>query len=260
MKAYKTAVRSGGEMRRWKAADVRHGTFFHFILTHRIGLLIVSVNNCELFHKMRIPKTTIHRLSIYLRCLHGLQEADRETISSEKFAAIVGVKPTQLRKDLAYFGQFGIRGRGYGVKKLAAGIASILGTGSVRQVALIGVGSLGSALLSYRGFVKRGFEISAAFDANADRIRRRKSWPEILPIARMSTTIKKRGMQLAIMAVPAAGAQKVADRLVAAGIRAILNFAPTTVRVPEGVSVESVDLSMGLEGLAYSLKSKGRSS
>ena len=207
---------------------------------------------------MRIPKTTINRLSIYLRCLHDLQEADRETISSEEFASLVGVKPTQLRKDLAYFGQFGIRGRGYGVKKLAAGIARILGTGRVRQVALVGVGSLGSALLSYRGFTKRGFEISAAFDLDADRIRRRKDWTEILPMPRMAATIKKSGIRMAILAVPAAAAQKAADKLVAAGIRAILNFAPTRLLVPEGVHVESVDLSMGLEGLAYSLKSKGR--
>ncbi|MDP8247175.1 MAG: redox-sensing transcriptional repressor Rex [Candidatus Tritonobacter lacicola] len=208
---------------------------------------------------MRIPRTTIHRLSIYLRCLHDLREEKSETISSEKFASLVGVKPTQLRKDLAYFGQFGTRGRGYDVDKLASGIVRILGTGKIRKVAIVGVGSLGSALLSYRGFSKRGFEVAVAFDMKAGKIGRRSRWPEILPATRMAAEIKKRGIKIAVIAVPATAAQKVADKLVAAGVRAILNFAPTRLFVPRGVSVESVDLAMGLEGLAYSLKSRGRS-
>lgn len=207
---------------------------------------------------MKIPRTTIYRLSLYLRRLNDLQEVKRGTISSEEFASLVGVKPTQLRKDLAYFGQFGTRGRGYDVKKLAEGMVRILGTDKIRKVALVGVGSLGSALLSYRGFINRGFEISTAFDLDAEKIPRRRGWPEILPASRMTSTIKKSGIKIAIIAVPTTATQKVADKLVAAGVKAILNFAPIRLLVPGGVSVESVDLSMGLEGLAYFLKSRDK--
>lgn len=174
-----------------------------------------------------------------------------ETVSSEALAKAAGVKPTQLRKDLAYFGQFGTRGLGYKVETLSTVINEVLGTTSLQPVILIGVGNLGAALLSYNGFNKEGFEITAAFDLEPNRVRARKPAVPILPHEEMLDYIREHDVRMAILTVPGDGAQAVANDLVRAGVQAILNFAPTFLQVPENVMVNTVDLAVELENLSY---------
>jgi redox-sensing transcriptional repressor len=198
-----------------------------------------------------IPRKTIYRLSIYLRCLARLRENGIGTVSSEALAQAAGVKPTQLRKDLAYFGTFGTRGLGYDVADLSKKIADELGTSRLQPVVLVGVGHLGLALLSYRGFGKEGFEIVAAFDAEPHRQRDKKIRQPILGMNKLPDFVREHGVKVSILTVPAAAAQEVANQLVAAGIMGILNFAPIPLSVPEEVMVNNVNLAIELENLSY---------
>lgn len=198
-----------------------------------------------------IPRKTIYRLSIYLRCLHRLKSNGIRTVSSDALAKAAGVKPTQLRKDLTYFGQFGTRGLGYDVEQLAAMISDLLGTKSLQPVILIGVGNLGLALLTYRGFEQEGFEIVAAFDVNVDRRRTKNVKQPIYPMDRLEEIVKERGARMAVLTVPATSAQEVTNRLVECGIAGILNFAPLVLQVPEDVTVNNVNLAIELENLSY---------
>jgi redox-sensing transcriptional repressor len=198
-----------------------------------------------------IPRKTIYRLSIYLRCLARLRENGIGTVSSEALARAAGVKPTQLRKDLAYFGTFGTRGLGYDVADLSKRIADELGTSRLQPVILVGVGHLGLALLSYRGFGKEGFEIVAGFDADPRRQRDKKVRQPILGMNRLPEFVRQHGTRMAILTVPAAAAQEVANQLVAAGITGILNFAPIPLSVPEEIMVNNVNLAIELENLSY---------
>ncbi|HEV2434985.1 MAG TPA: redox-sensing transcriptional repressor Rex [Verrucomicrobiae bacterium] len=198
-----------------------------------------------------IPRKTIYRLSIYLRCLARLRENGIGTVSSEALARAAGVKPTQLRKDLAYFGTFGTRGLGYDVADLSKKIADELGTSRLQPVVLVGVGHLGLALLSYRGFGKEGFEIVAGFDADPRRQRDKKVRQPILGMDKLPDFVRQTGARMAILTVPAAAAQEVANQLVAAGITGILNFAPIPLSVPEEVMVNNVNLAIELENLSY---------
>lgn len=198
-----------------------------------------------------IPRKTIYRLSIYLRCLQRLKGNAIRTVSSDALAKAAGVKPTQLRKDLTYFGQFGTRGLGYDVEQLAAMISDLLGTKRLQPVVLVGVGNLGLALLSYRGFEQEGFEIVAAFDVRADRLRIKQSKQPLLPMERLEETVRERAARMAIVAVPATAAQEVTNRLVACGIAGILNFSPIVLQVPEDVTVNNVNLAIELENLSY---------
>lgn len=198
-----------------------------------------------------IPRKTIYRLSIYLRCLQRLKGNAIRTVSSDALAKAAGVKPTQLRKDLTYFGQFGTRGLGYDVEQLAAMISDLLGTKRLQPVVLVGVGNLGLALLSYRGFEQEGFEIVAAFDVRADRLRIKQSKQPLLPMERLEETVRERAVRMAIVAVPATAAQEVTNRLVACGIAGILNFSPIVLQVPEDVTVNNVNLAIELENLSY---------
>ncbi|HXG49617.1 MAG TPA: redox-sensing transcriptional repressor Rex [Methylomirabilota bacterium] len=202
-----------------------------------------------------IPRKTIYRLSVYLRCLQRLKNNGIRTVSSEALAKGAGVKSTQLRKDLTYFGQFGTRGLGYDVEQLAKMISDLLGTNSLQPVILVGVGNLGSALLSYRGFEQEGFEIVAAFDIDVDRKRARHISQPLLPIERLGAFVRERGVRMAIIAVPATAAQEVANQLVAAGIAGILNFSPIVLQVPEDVMVNNVNLAIELENLSYFIQS-----
>lgn len=197
-----------------------------------------------------IPRKAIYRLSIYLRCLQRLRANSIRTVSSEALAKAAGVKPTQLRKDLTYFGQFGTRGLGYDVDMLARMIADLLGTNSLQPVILVGTGNLGRALLSYRGFQQEGFEIVGAFDQTAQPPDRRISFP-IRSMEELADFIRDRGVKMAILTVPAEVAQEVTNDLVAAGITGILNFAPIVLHVPEEVMVNSVNLAIELENLSY---------
>jgi redox-sensing transcriptional repressor len=172
-------------------------------------------------------------------------------VSSEALAKVAGVKPTQLRKDLAYFGQFGTRGLGYDVEELSRSISRELGTSSLQPVVLVGVGNLGMALLSYRGFEREGFEIAAAFDLDPSRPREKKVSQPILGMDELSGFVRKHRAKMAILTVPAASAQEVANQLVQAGITGILNFSPIVLSVPEEVMVNNVNLAIELENLSY---------
>jgi len=198
-----------------------------------------------------IPRKTIYRLSIYLRCLARLRDNGIGTVSSEALAQAAGVKSTQLRKDLACFGTFGTRGLGYDVAELSNKIAEELGTSRLQPVILAGAGHLGLALLSYRGFEKEGFEIVAAFDAEPGRKREKEIKQPIYGMDELSSFVKKQRVKMAILTVPAAAAQEVANRLVEAGISGVLNFSPIVLSVPERVMVNNVNLAIELENLSY---------
>jgi len=198
-----------------------------------------------------IPRKTIYRLSIYLRCLARLHENGISTVSSEALAKAAGVKPTQLRKDLAYFGTFGTRGLGYDVADLFKKISEELGTSRLQPVILVGVGHLGLALVSYRGFEKEGFEIIAAFDAEPRRKRDKEIKQPIYGMDELPEFVKRQNVKMVILTVPAAVAQEVANRLIDAGITGILNFSPIVLSVPEEVMVNNVNLAIELENLSY---------
>jgi len=198
-----------------------------------------------------IPRKTVYRLSIYLRCLARLKDNSIRTVSSEALAKVAGVKSTQLRKDLTYFGQFGTRGLGYDVEQLSQMISDVLGTKSLQPVVLVGVGNLGLALLSYRGFEKEGFEIIAGFDIDPKRRRDKKITQPILGMDKLDETIKAQNVKMAILSVAAEAAQEVANTLTKCGITGILNFAPIVLHVPEEVMVSNVNLAIELENLSY---------
>ena len=198
-----------------------------------------------------IPRKTIYRLSIYLRCLARLRENGIGTVSSEALAKAAGVKSTQLRKDIAYFGTFGTRGLGYDVTELSTRIADELGTSRLQPVILVGVGNLGLALLSYRGFEKEGFEIVAAFDAEPHRRRDKEIKQPIYGMDKLRDFAQTHGVKMSILTVPAAAAQEVANSLVSAGVAGILNFSPIVLSVPEEVMVNNVNLAIELENLSY---------
>ncbi len=196
-----------------------------------------------------IPRKAVYRLSLYLRCLTRLRHNAITTVSSEALARAAGVKPTQLRKDLTHLGQIGRRGLGYDVEQLAQIIGDTLGTNSLQPVILVGVGNLGSALLSYRGFAQEGFEIVAAFDAAP--MPRRREGPPVLPMERLPAFVREHQVRMAVLCVPAHVAQEVANHLVAAGLTGILNFAPLVLDVPDEVTVNNVNLAIELENLSY---------
>jgi len=202
-------------------------------------------------NRPEIPRKTIYRLSLYLRCLARLRDNRIETVSSETLAKVAGVKSTQLRKDLTYLGQFGTRGLGYDVGGLSRMISEELGTSSLQPVVLVGVGHLGLALLSYRGFEKEGFEIVAGFDVEPQRRREKQIAQPILDMDEMLEFVRQRKIKMAIVTVPAAVAQEVCNQLIDCGITGILNFAPLVLHVPEEVMVNNVNLAIELENLSY---------
>ena len=188
---------------------------------------------------------------MYLRCLQRLKINGIRTVSSEALAKAARVKSTQLRKDLTYFGQFGTRGLGYDVGQLAQMITDLLGTNSLQPVILVGLGNLGLALLSYRGFEPEGFEITAAFDLDAARRRDKQVLQPVHGMEKLGEFIPAHGIKMAILTVPATAAQAVTNELVEAGITGILNFAPIVLQVPEEVMVNNVNLAIELENLSY---------
>ena len=201
--------------------------------------------------KVAIPKKTVYRLSVYLRCLDRFTEDGVQTASRQALALAAGVKPTQLRKDLTSFGHFGTRGLGYDVLKLREGIAEALGRKQLQPVVLVGVGHLGSALLAYKGFEKESFEIVAGFDVDVKRKRRKTYNQPILQLDKLEHFIRARKIHMGIITVPSTVAQDVANRLVAAGVNAILNFAPNVLHVSSNVVVSNVNLAIELENLSY---------
>lgn len=201
--------------------------------------------------KLIIPRKTVYRLSLYYRALQRAKANQVDTVSSAALAKAAGVKPTQLRKDLTYFGQFGTRGLGYNVEALSSRLMEVLGTAHLQPVILVGAGNLGSALLKYPGFAKEGFEVAAAFDLAPSRQRAKELGIRVLPSAKMKDFVRENHVKMAILTVPANVAQEVANELIEAGIMAILNFAPIILQVPDNVVVNNVDLAIELENLSY---------
>jgi redox-sensing transcriptional repressor len=206
----------------------------------------------------KIPEMTIRRLSLYTRCLVQLEEDGIKTISSQALAERFNLNSAQVRKDLAYFGEFGVRGIGYYVSGLKAELQKILNLDREWQVALVGYGNLGSALFRYKGFAKQGFRISAIFDDDPAKAGRSVDGVPIFPMSDLAREVKARTLQIAIIAVPAEAAQSVTDRLVAAGIRGVLNFAPSRIKVAKDVRLKNVDLSIELETLSFYLGQSAR--
>ena len=206
----------------------------------------------------KIPEMTIRRLSIYTRCLLQLEEDGVKTISSQELAERFSLNSAQVRKDLAYFGEFGVRGIGYYVSGLKAELQRILGLDREWAVALVGFGNLGSALFHYKGFARQGFRIAVVIDDDPSKVGRDVDSVPIVPSRDMAREIKSRGIQIAIVAVPPDAAQTVTEQLVAAGIKAVLNFAPTRLRVARDVRLKNVDLSIELETLSFYLAKGGR--
>jgi redox-sensing transcriptional repressor len=201
---------------------------------------------------------TIRRLSVYTRCLQQLEEDGVKTVSSQELAERFNLNSAQVRKDLAYFGEFGVRGIGYYVSGLKAELQRILGLDREWPVALVGFGNLGSALFHYKGFARQGFRIAAVFDDDPAKHGREVGGVPILPAGDLGREVRARGIQVAIVAVPAESAQTVTDQLVAAGIKSVLNFAPTRIRVPRDVRLKDVDLSIEMETLSFYLARGGR--
>jgi redox-sensing transcriptional repressor len=198
-----------------------------------------------------VPEATVARLPVYLRTLHALADSGRTTISSEALAAAAGVGSAKLRKDLSHLGSYGTRGVGYDVEELVFHISRALGLGQRWSVVLVGVGNLGQALAGYGGFDDRGFRIAALLDADAGRVGELVAGQPIRPLDDLADVVREEGVSIGVIATPAEGAQQVCDRLVAAGVRSILNFAPTVLQVPDGVDVRRVDLSNELQILSF---------
>jgi redox-sensing transcriptional repressor len=198
-----------------------------------------------------LPEATVARLPEYLRALHHLAEEGHDTVSSEALASVAGVNSAKLRKDLSHLGSYGTRGVGYEVELLLGQIESVLGLTQRRAVALVGVGNLGHALAGYGGFATRGFRIAALLDADTARVGERVNGLAVRHIDDLEKVVAEQGINIAVLATPAQAAQSVVDRLVAAGVTSILNFAPCVLSVPEGVDVRKVDLAVELQILSF---------
>lgn len=202
----------------------------------------------------QVPELTTNRLSVYLRCLNTLDAAGVKTISSKALAEQFHLNAAQIRKDLAYFGEFGVRGVGYTVKELKRHLRQILGLDRRVRVAVIGAGNLGLALADYPGFRQEGFSIVALFDTEREKIgQKSRTGVRILNIDDLPKVAKKETIDIAVVAVPAEAAQAVVNAAVNAGIKAILNFSPGTLRTPPDVKLKHVDLTVSLESLSFFL-------
>jgi len=198
----------------------------------------------------RVPDETIKRLPIYLRRAIHLSEKGAKCVSSKDLASLLGVTPWQIRKDLSYFGGFGTRGVGYDVKKLIDRIRDVLRLQIVRKAVLVGVGNLGSALLAFPGFRPYSLEIAAAFDIDKREIGKRRNGLVVEDVALLET-LKERKIDLGIIAVPANAAQDVANSLMEAGVKAILNFAPQYISAPKSIKIITIDIALYLARLPY---------
>lgn len=211
----------------------------------------------------KVPEATIRRLSTYARYLETLEHKGETVVSSAQLAGECAVNAAQVRKDLAYFGEFGIRGVGYYIKDLCDHIRNILGLNREWRLAIVGIGNLGASLLMFEDFLKENYRIVAAFDINpgevVGRVSEKMGRPvEILKPDRLREVAKERKIDIAIIAVPASEAQKVADQLMDANIRGMLNFTPTQLKVPSGYVVKNVYFTTILDNMAYLLQSKRR--
>ena len=205
----------------------------------------------------RISESTIRRLSIYYRALARLEAEGYHTVSSKELARRERLTPAQVRKDLSFFGSFGTRGLGYPVSELRSKIARILGIDRMWNVALIGVGNIGSALVAYKEFQRQGFHIRRIFDNDQRKIGSNHKGIMVSDIADLESELKASKIEITVIAVPAHAAQDVADRCVQAGIKAMLNFAPVNLKVPDDVCLRTENMSMELEYLSFSRVNQG---
>jgi redox-sensing transcriptional repressor len=206
----------------------------------------------------KIPEATIRRLSNYLKCLDDLESRGEKVASSALIAQICDVNAAQVRKDFAYFGEFGIRGMGYNAKELRFHIKEILGTNREWRIGIVGIGNLGSALLMYKGFLKQNYKIVAAFDHDPVRvvgqISEKMGKPiEVLHIDRLKEVVKARNVEIGIISTPPSEAQRIANLLVDANVKGIMNFAPTQIKVPSNVVLRNVFFTSALDNLVYYL-------
>ncbi len=210
------------------------------------------------FHN--VPKAVVNRLSFYSRELSHLVREGHETTSSTQLGSRLGLTDAQVRKDLAYFGQFGYPGIGYRCNELIQQIRHILGTDRDWPVALVGLGNLGTALIGHRGFSRQGFQVKAVFEVDKSKIGQTFQGVPVFPSDQLVKLVQERGIRLGILAVPAAAAQSMADDLVKAGVEGIMNFAPVTISVPATVSKVSVDLAIELEQLSFAVVNRLKNS
>ena len=202
----------------------------------------------------QVSELTTNRLSVYLRCLRQLDSAGVRTISSQALAEQFHLNAAQIRKDLAYFGEFGVRGVGYYVRDLRRHLRQILGLDRKLRVAIIGAGNLGLALADYPGFRQEGFEITALFDNLSEKVgQQSRGGVPIYDIHDLKKFARRDAVSIAVVAVPVASAQRVVDLVIASGIKAVLNFSPGTLQVPSDVKLKSVDLTVSLESLSFFL-------
>jgi len=201
----------------------------------------------------KISDSTIRRLSVYLRLLEDLEGKDSLTVSSEELAHRAGTTAAQIRKDLSLFGSFGKRGLGYSVPELAERLRAIMGLARTWRVVLIGAGRIGSALFAYPNLSSRGFHIVTVVDSDPAKVGSQWGDVRIRSEAELEQAIQDENVEIAIVAVPASGVQAMVDRVVAAGVRGILNFAPTPLHVPDGVWLKDVNLVIEMEALSYAL-------
>ncbi|HEY5906309.1 MAG TPA: redox-sensing transcriptional repressor Rex [Actinomycetota bacterium] len=198
-----------------------------------------------------IPEATVGRLPVYLRALVDLAEAGAGTVSSDELAGAAGVNSAKVRKDLSHLGSYGTRGVGYDVAYLIHQIRRELGLTQDWAIVIVGIGNLGQALANYGGFAERGFRVAALVDADPARVGERIGEIRVRPVDDLPRIVDELDVAIGVIATPAAAAQEVADRLVDAGVRSVLNFAPAMITVPPGVSVRKVDLAVELQILAF---------
>lgn len=204
----------------------------------------------------RIADSTVRRLSVYLRFLEDFESRGLATISSDELARRGGTTSAQVRKDLSFFGSFGKRGLGYSVPELAGRLREILGLERHRKIVIVGAGKIGSALIQYRGFKQRGFQVLAAYDSDSSKIGKTLEGTSVRDVSHLERDARKDPPDIAVLAVPSDKAQAMVNRLVACGVKAILNFAPTQLQVPSDVTVKTVNMAMELEGLSFALTSR----
>lgn len=204
----------------------------------------------------KISDPTVRRLSLYLRFLEQAQAQGRSSVASDELARRSNASSAQVRKDLSFFGSFGKRGMGYEVPELIAKLREILGLQRVYRVVLVGAGKIGGALVHYEGFRRRGFEVSAIYDRDPKKIGTRSNGLVVRDVKQLEVDLKKEPTDIAIVVTPGEAAQDVADRLVRAGVKALLNFAPVQLKVPRDVEVKTVNMAQELEALSYSLANR----
>lgn len=203
--------------------------------------------------RLTIPEVVVARLPLYTQKLNQLLREGRESVSSQEMADHLGITSAQFRKDISFFGGFGKQGTGYNVIKLLESLRSVLNLDRIWEVALVGVGRLGQALMSYHGFSSTGFEIVMAFDNDPEIIGKSIAGIKVLDVKEMQKQICHREIPIAILTVPAASAQEIADQMIACGVKAIMNYTPTTLKVPKGIKLANIDPVLSLQTITFYL-------